>query len=566
MWHNSSYYKIIDMETNKGKLRVWLWHWEKVPKDQTVLRCGSSAKTIKDFRPYESKEAVRKAYREDSGKKGFRIPDAYWAFTKEMRVGDIVVNFDAKRGNPNFFHLLYGWGVVTTECTIDETNENPMQRGVEWHVFFDKPFQNREMGNSFFFQGTTDKQAQQIKELLSINTDIEMESKYQKYRELLETNKNLILTGAPGTGKTFMAKAIAEEMGAKVGFVQFHPSYDYTDFVEGLRPKNDDKGNVGFERRDGVFKAFCKSALDIPSKELFEDTFNQLVEEVKEGKLVTLDAKTKPTSKMSINEQGNIVFDRPTPNAETRPDIVSLNTALNLFQKYPTSDALSKVTSKEMRQEGGGNNTYRWAVVNEIVRRIEQKALVFIIDEINRGEISKIFGELFFSIDPSYRGVKGKVNTQYQNMIEDGDKFKDGFYIPENVYIIGTMNDIDRSVESMDFAMRRRFAWKEVTAKESMQMLDGMENEKALKARMGNLNGAILNMNGLGKAYQIGVAYFKKYEQYFDFEKLWQYHLEGLLAEYLRGSANAKTELDELKKAYNNESPNDATANNDNGQ
>ena len=85
---------------------------------------------------------------------------------------------------------------------------------------------------------------------------------------------------------------------------------------------------------------------------------------------------------------------------------------------------------------------------------------VFIIDEINRGEVSKIFGELFYAIDPGYRGKKEKaVQTQYQNLIHDGEAFKDGFYVPENVYIIGTMNDIDRSVESIDFAFRRRFTW-----------------------------------------------------------------------------------------------------------
>ena len=194
------------------------------------------------------------------------------------------------------------------------------------------------------------------------------------------------------------------------------------------------------------------------------------------------------------------------------------------------------------------------------------KQFVFIIDEINRGEISKIFGELFFSIDPGYRGEAGKVQTQYQNMVEYGDVFKDGFYVPENVYIIGTMNDIDRSVESMDFAMRRRFAWAEVTAEESMQMLDGMTNEETLKNRMRNLNEAILKTNGLGKAYKIGAAYFKKYEQYNSFELLWQYHLEGLLTEYLRGSANADKELAELKKAYDNESPKNVAADNHKGQ
>lgn len=81
--------------------------------------------------------------------------------------------------------------------------------------------------------------------------------------------------------------------------------------------------------------------------------------------------------------------------------------------------------------------------------------------------MSKIFGELFFSIDPGYRGKDGKVDTQYQNLIDidpetqNEDVFKNGFYVPENVYVIGTMNDIDRSVESMDFAMRRRLhSWK----------------------------------------------------------------------------------------------------------
>ena len=185
---------------------------------------------------------------------------------------------------------------------------------------------------------------------------------------------------------------------------------------------------------------------------------------------------------------------------------------------------------------------------------------VFIIDEINRGEISKIFGELFFSIDPGYRGEKGKVNTQYQNMIEDGDVFKDGFYVPENVYIIGTMNDIDRSVESMDFAMRRRFAWQEVTAEESYENMIENKPEFALvkdeiKQRMFSLNKAIAETEGLDEAYQIGAAYFRKYLDYQEkdnpFECLWNNHLKGLLFEYLRGNRRAKELLEKLHKAYN---------------
>lgn len=87
---------------------------------------------------------------------------------------------------------------------------------------------------------------------------------------------------------------------------------------------------------------------------------------------------------------------------------------------------------------------------------------MFIIDEINRGEISKIFGELFFSIDPGYRGHKEGVYTQYANLHENPEE---KFYIPNNVYIIGTMNDIDRSVDTFDFAMRRRFTFLEIKQK-----------------------------------------------------------------------------------------------------
>ena len=182
----------------------------------------------------------------------------------------------------------------------------------------------------------------------------------------------------------------------------------------------------------------------------------------------------------------------------------------------------------------------------------EKLPFIFIIDEINRGEISKIFGELFFSIDPGYRGEKGKVKTQYQNMVSEGDVFADDFYVPENVYIIGTMNDIDRSVESMDFAMRRRFTWIEISAESQKDMLDSLgEYAQDAKDRMKKLNNVIENTPELGKAYEIGPAYFLKLENHdYRFDSLWDMNIEPLLREYLRGYRNGKEIIENCKDAY----------------
>lgn len=538
------------------KQRVWLWSGDVQTYAQDSLGCGSLAKTIKDFTVYKSKSALRKAYQQDVGNTDLKVPDAYWSFTKEVSVGDIVVVFEPKKGNRKQYHLLHGWGLFTSDCTIVEDDENPMRREVEWHSFLEIPEQNREMGNSIFFQGTTDKQALHIKELLNINTEIEMESKYQKYIDLLETNKNLILTGAPGTGKTYIAKAIAEEMGAEIGFVQFHPSYDYTDFVEGLRPTSaDTHGNIGFIRNNGVFKEFCKSAILCNKAPNTQESLKEALYAFKKDMQENGDKEIKSfrSSTMiltTLDKRNNIAVSHISS-----PWSVTDDKMLDYLQNgvCHENDTYTKSIGDYIK------NHYYYPTNNG---NKELMAFVFIIDEINRGEISKIFGELFFSIDPGYRGEKGgKVNTQYQNMIEKDDVFKDGFYVPENVYIIGTMNDIDRSVESMDFAMRRRFAWQEVTAEESYANMIENEPEFALvkdkiKQKMFSLNRAIAETEGLDEAYQIGAAYFRKILDYQDkenpFECLWENHLKGLLYEYLRGNRRSKELLEKLHKAYNN--------------
>ena len=179
---------------------------------------------------------------------------------------------------------------------------------------------------------------------------------------------------------------------------------------------------------------------------------------------------------------------------------------------------------------------------NEDVK--DPKKFVFIIDEINRGEISKIFGELFFSIDPGYRGQAGMVLTQYSNMHAD---LSEKFYVPENVYIIGTMNDIDRSVDTFDFAMRRRFAFIPIMAKDSQDMI----TDDDLKCRMNNLNEAILSIDGLNENYQIGAAYFKQVQDgKLTIEELWDYYLDSLLRDYMQGMDDVNEQIEKLKGEY----------------
>ena len=218
-------------------------------------------------------------------------------------------------------------------------------------------------------------------------------------------------------------------------------------------------------------------------------------------------------------------------------DITRFFNKNNATQEYSYYLTLYKMIKNESIQEE----------VIEIDNKL--KNFVFIIDEINRGEISKIFGELFFSIDPEYRGERGSVSTQYANLHETDDKF----YIPENVYIIGTMNDIDRSVDTFDFAMRRRFRFIEVTAESQVAMLDkelDIHAEEA-KLRLRNLNAAIENVQELNSHYHIGPSYFLKLKDVdFNYELLWSDYLKPLLEDYLRGSYEEAETLDTLKKAF----------------
>lgn len=409
----------------------------------------------------------------------------------------------------------------------------------------------------------------------------------KSYIELLKANKNLVLTGAPGTGKTYLARQIARAMRAKVEFVQFHPSYSYTDFVEGLRPCRDGAGQIGFKRQDGVFKAFCKEAIATQKAfEIHEDNskthedapkdlsyyYNVLVDKIVNKEITNIEKKNSKkmgvyckNGKTIYNTYGQSISDKTLNElSKTYPDCESLKSSnfktsrkrayaavLYMLYKMKEEDELNEAELKADQEVQEDNQEYI-----DVLSEKEPKPYVFIIDEINRGELSKIFGELFYAIDPGYRGRKGKVKTQYQNLVGKTDVFANGFYVPENVYIIATMNDIDRSIESIDFALRRRFAWKVINPEDRTDMLlEKLDPDTCTRALnvMTALNKEISSMRGLGSAYQIGPAYFIKLDKDHyngDFTALWNMHIEVLLKEYLRVFNNADIRLEQFKEIY----------------
>ncbi|MBP3809567.1 MAG: AAA family ATPase [Clostridiales bacterium] len=329
---------------------------------------------------------------------------------------------------------------------------------------------------------------------------------------LFDDCKQLVLTGAPGTGKSYTAKEYVKwqlycdydgekdafdkewkdpksDINKKWAMVQFHPSFDYTDFVEGLRPINigsSNKPQTTFVRIDGAFKEFCRW-VEIENKKESEN-----------------------------------------------------------------------VDSSNSDDGGTTGSDYRG---------LKKDFYYFIIDEINRADLSKVFGELMYCLEDGYRGPENRIKTQYSNLKTyeynkrkkvipiTNDVFSDGFYIPENVIIIGTMNDIDRGVDTFDFALRRRFRWVSVDVNDQLLMSTFYSMNKKYGSRveegdMFNLVGRIDQMNAVlgeedsewsrvfrpAKDYYVGPAYFESYFKNGEsLDNIWSNKIAPLLREYVRG-------------------------------
>lgn len=367
---------------------------------------------LKDFSSKEEiKERMKSVY--DASYSYKNNAHCLWQFANEIKVGDIIF---AKKG----MHKIVGKGVVTSDYIFDDTRANYKQvRKVEWQYNGEWEHPGQAVMKTLTNITPYSDYVQKLLELFVDEAEDEAvqeaEIKYPPYSkddfleevymsedtydtlvELLDTKYNIILQGAPGVGKTFVAKRLAYSiMGAKdtsrVSMVQFHQSYSYEDFIQGYRPVDN-----GFTLVQGVFYKFCKAA--------------------------------------------EIDDERP---------------------------------------------------------------YFFIIDEINRGNLSKIFGELMMLIESDKRGEKLKL------------LYKDEWFtVPKNVRIIGMMNTADRSLAMMDYALRRRFAFFDFAPAFSSdgfrQYLADKNNEKLEKliSMVENLNIAISNDESLGDGFRIGHSYF----------------------------------------------------------
>ena len=375
--------------------------------------------------------------------------------------------------------------------------------------------------------------------------------------------KNIILFGSPGVGKTYSHKKLialiegndfkenkifdfiinnkddeievgsVKELFGKVKseqrmkFVTFHQSFGYEDFIEGFRPNED--GTIGLEK--GIFLEICKDAEEnlLKSSEhaeiTFADAFNMIFKEKIENEENVTFALKRAGNSFSVYEYNNktIYFEKQSGNTNHTLSIATLE---------------KMYISEKNHFINGGLSVYYQPILNKlleikenaIVETVEQKNFYLVIDEINRGNISKIFGELITPIEEDKRDTL-EVTLPYS---------KKPFKIPSNLYIIGTMNSTDKSIALIDIALRRRFTFLKMEPN-----IDLVDNAKA-KQIMKELNAEISDT--LGADYVLGHSYFMKIDNDDDLAFTLEYKIIPLLEEYYYGDRDGLNKVLELCK------------------
>lgn len=422
-----------------------------------------------------------------------------------------------------------------------------------------------------------------LKSLLNENNLLKTNVKKTNIENTSLKTKNIMLYGAPGVGKTFNCKKLVALIEGgdfiegeifdfvinnkndkikdgsidelyetiknekRIEFITFHQNYSYEDFIEGFRPN--ENGDIELDKKGGIFKRIADKAREnLENSQINEDAkqlnFDELIQKFTNHVQDSLDKEEKFFIDMkitieSINDRGAFVLGGSIKSNTQRltPDIIKRD-----YLEFKNGNIKSYEDVKptyESQKSTHGNARYYFMIykkiaefektlnVNTIQKQKEaQKNYYIVIDEINRGNISKIFGELITLIEEDKRGKKEyEVTLPYS---------KTSFLIPENLYIIATMNSTDKSIATIDIALRRRFTFLKMKPNSSLV------THPTSKVLMDDLNHFI--QETLGEDYMLGHSYFMQNIN-LDFVK--SYKIKPLLEEYFYG------DTDNYQKAIN---------------
>jgi 5-methylcytosine-specific restriction protein B len=462
-----------------------------------------------DLSSYNSKDEIEKALLvgEDSGKRKYNDALACFEFVSTIKPGDVVI---AKKGKREYV----GWGVVSGDYFFDDKQTDyKNRRTIDWKT---KGEWTDDAGD-IVTKTLTDitKYPDYVERLVKL-LKIELSATAPK-NIYMGHQLNTILYGPPGTGKTYNTVLRAAEiienrkinsyddalatfkanLHDQIEFITFHQNYSYEDFIQGLRPDTENDKLLTFEKKDGVFKVISDRAIknltdsEKPpvDKKTFEKTFNEFVNPLVEGELEEIEVRMKKVSYfITAITNKSIEFRKRSGGTE---HTLSISTLRKMYDAESVLDiqGLSSYYSPlldELLKIGKDSSGKK-----EIVKR---KNYVIIIDEINRANISRVFGELITLIEPDKRS-HGLIPLEAQ--LPSGEPF----VVPSNLFIIGTMNTADKSIALLDIALRRRFEFEAMYPKYE---IEGQEiydvhilkkiNEQIIKSK--------------GHDFQIGHAYF----------------------------------------------------------